>query len=153
MPLFWFMSSANRIKIIRDKTFCFDVWLGPNPHKWHTSRIHGASCNFEELRGIRMFEVPPLFLGKRTMTGSLSQNLLFHLQANGKWLTILDLLKKKNKKTNKKTNKQTKTKTKKQKTKQKTKQNKIKQNQKKNKKQKTIKKQTNKQTNKGALIE
>ena len=32
IPLFWFISSANGIKRIRDKTFCFDVWLGPNPH-------------------------------------------------------------------------------------------------------------------------
>ena len=31
MLLFWFMSFTNEIKRIRDKTFCFDVWLGPNP--------------------------------------------------------------------------------------------------------------------------
>ena len=30
-PLFWFVSFANRIKRIRDKTFCFDVRLWPNP--------------------------------------------------------------------------------------------------------------------------
>ena len=30
MPLFWFMSFVHGIKRIRDKTFCFDIWLGPN---------------------------------------------------------------------------------------------------------------------------
>ena len=42
MPLFWFVSFANGIKRIREKTFCFDVRLGPNPRTWHTSCIHGV---------------------------------------------------------------------------------------------------------------
>ena len=99
MPLFWFMSFNNGIKIIRDNTFCFDVRLGPNPCTWHTSHIHGARCNSKELCGIRMSEVPPLLLGKRATTGSLSQNLFCHLQTNSEWLTILESLKKKKKQT------------------------------------------------------
>ena len=101
MPLFWFVSFANGIKRIRDRTFCFDVQLGPNPHTQHTSCIHGAGCSSEELRGIHMSKVPPLLLEKWATTGSLSQNLFCHLQANGKWLTILESPKKKKKKTNK----------------------------------------------------
>ena len=45
MPFFWFMNLANKIKRIRDKTFCFDVWLGPNPRTQHTSCMHGVGCN------------------------------------------------------------------------------------------------------------
>ena len=98
MLLFWFMSFTNEINRIRDKKICFDVWLGHNPHTRHTSRIHGARCNFEELRGTSdMSEVPPLLLGKRAMTSSLSQSLFYHLQVNGKWLTILESLKEKEK--------------------------------------------------------
>ena len=44
-----------------------------------------------------MSEFPPLLLKKRAMTGSLSQNLFFHLQAKGKQLTSLESVKKKNK--------------------------------------------------------
>ena len=95
--LFLFMSFVNGIKRIRDKTFCFDVWLRPNPRTRHTSCIHRAGCNSKELRGIRMSEVPPFLLGKRAMWGSLSQNLFCHLQENGEWLTILKSLKKKQK--------------------------------------------------------
>ena len=47
MPFFWFMNFANKIKRIRDKTFCFDVWLGPNPHTQHTSCMHGVGCNLQ----------------------------------------------------------------------------------------------------------
>ena len=104
--LFLFMSFVNGIKRIRDKTFCFDVWLRPNPRTRHTSRIHRAGCNSKELRGIRMSEVPPFLLGKRAIWGSLSQNLFCHLQENGKWLTILKSLKKKTKKQKQKQNKQ-----------------------------------------------
>ena len=50
MPLFWFVSFANRFRRIRDKTFCFDVWLEPNPCTWHTSCIQGAGYNSKELR-------------------------------------------------------------------------------------------------------
>ena len=64
MPLFWFVNFTNRIKRIRDKTFCFNVQLGPNPHTQHTSRIHGEGCNSEELRGICMFE--PTFVAWET---------------------------------------------------------------------------------------
>ena len=95
MLLFWFVSFINGIKRIRDKTFCFDVQLEPNPCTRHTLRIHGARCNYEELRGIRMSKFPPLLLGKWAMTGSLFQNMFCHLQVNGEWLTILESLKKK----------------------------------------------------------
>ena len=95
MPLFWFMSFANRIKRIRAKTFCFDIWLRPNLHTRHTSRIHGAGCNSEEFHGIHMLEFLPLLLWKRATTGSLSQNLFCQLQAKGEWLTILESLKRK----------------------------------------------------------
>ena len=98
MPLFWFMSFANGIKRIRDKTFCFDIQLRLNPCTQHTSHIHGAGCNSKELHGIRMSKVPPLLLGKWATTSSLSQNLFCYLQANGKWLAILESLKKKKKK-------------------------------------------------------
>ena len=98
MPLFWFVSFANRIKRIRDKTFFFIVRLRPNPHTRHTSRIHRAGCNSGELRGIHMSEVPPLLLEKQVTTGSLSRNLFCHLQVNGKWLIILESLKKKKRK-------------------------------------------------------
>ena len=91
------MSFANGIKRIRDKTFCFDIWLKPNLHTWHTTRIHRARYNSAELRGIRMSEFPPLLLRKWAMIGSLSQNLFCQLQAKSKWLTILESLKKKNK--------------------------------------------------------
>ena len=100
MPLFWFMSFTNKIKRIKDKIFCFNVRLWPNPCTRHTLRIHGAGCNSKELHGIRMSEFPSLLLEKRATTGSLSQNLFCHLQANSEWLTILELLKWK-KKTNK----------------------------------------------------
>ena len=90
ISLIWFMSFANGIKRIRDKTFCFDVWLGPNPPTRHTSRIHRAGCNSRELHGIRMSEVPLLLLGKWATIGLLSQNLFCHLQANGEWLTIIE---------------------------------------------------------------
>ena len=46
------------MKRIRDKTFCFGVQLEPNPRTWHTSRIHGAGCNSEELRGISYVRIP-----------------------------------------------------------------------------------------------
>ena len=36
MPLFWFVSSTNGIKRRRDKTFCFDIQLEPNPRTQHT---------------------------------------------------------------------------------------------------------------------
>ena len=103
MPIFWFVSFANRIKRIRDKTFCSDVRLAPNPCSRHTSCIHGAGCNSGELCGICMSEVPLLLLRKRATIGLLSQNLFCHLHANGKWLIILESLKKKKKK-KKKTN-------------------------------------------------
>ena len=95
MFLIWFVSFTNGIKRIRDKTFCFDVWLGPNPRTWHTLCIHGAGCNSEELCGIRMSEFSPLLLKKREMIGSLSQNLFCQLQSKGEWLTILESLKRK----------------------------------------------------------
>jgi len=82
MPLFGFVSFANGIKRTRDKTFCFNVRLGPNPRIRHTSHIHGVGCNSEKLRGIRMSEVLALLLRKRATAGSLSQNLFSHLQAN-----------------------------------------------------------------------
>ena len=94
MPLFWFMSSANEIKRIRYKIFCFNVQFKPNPHTWHTTLIHRAGCNFAELRGFRMSKFPPLLLEKWTMTGSLSQSLC-QLQAKDEWLTILESLKRK----------------------------------------------------------
>ena len=87
MPLFWFVSFVNGIKRIKDKTFCFEIWLEPNLSIQHTTRIHGARCNSTESRGIRMFEFPPLLLGKWAMTGSLSQNLFCQLQAKVEWLT------------------------------------------------------------------
>jgi len=77
------MSSANGIKKIRDKKFCFDVWLGPNPHTQKTIRIHRAGCNSAKLCGICMFEVLGVLLGKRVMIGSLSKNLVCQLQAKG----------------------------------------------------------------------
>ena len=95
IPLFWFVSFTNRIKRIRDKIFCFDIWLGLNPRTRHTSCIHGMGCNSKELRVIRMSKVPHLLLKKQVTIGSLSQNLFFHLQANGEWLIILESLKKK----------------------------------------------------------
>ena len=79
MPFFWFMSSAIGIRRKRDKTFCFDVWFGPNPRTRQTTHIHGARCNSVELRGIRMFEVPQVLLEKRVTIGSISQNLVFQL--------------------------------------------------------------------------
>ena len=88
---------TNGLKRIRDKTFCFDVWLGPNPCTWHIARIHGVGCKFAESRGIRMFEFAPLLLWKWAMTSSLSQNSFYQLQAKCEWLTILESLKKKNK--------------------------------------------------------
>ena len=57
MPLFWFMIFTNRIKRIRDKTFCFDIRLRPNPRTWHTSRIHGVGCNSEKLRWISYVQI------------------------------------------------------------------------------------------------
>ena len=99
MPLFWFVSFANEIKRIRDKTFYFDIWLEPNPCIWHTSRIYGAGCNSKKLRGICISKVLPLLLEKWATTCLLSQNLFYHLQANGEWLTILESLKKKRKQT------------------------------------------------------
>ena len=107
MPLFWFSSFANRIKRIRDKTFCFDVRFRPNPCTRHTSHIHGVGCNSGELCGISISEVPHLLLRKQAMIGSLSQNPFCHLQANSEWLTILESLKKKKEKKKKKTNKGT----------------------------------------------
>ena len=95
MPLFLFVSFANRVKRIRDKTFCFDIRLGPNLCTRHTSHIHGARCNSEELHGIRMSEFLPFFLGKWATTGSLSQNLFCQLQVKGEWLIILESLKRK----------------------------------------------------------
>jgi len=41
-----------------------------------------------------MSKVPPLLLGKQARTGSLSQSLFYHMQVNGKWLTILESPKK-----------------------------------------------------------
>ena len=102
MPLFWFSSFANRIKRIRDKTFCFDVRFRPNPCTRHTSHIHGVGCNSGELCGISISEVPHLLLRKQAMIGSLSQNPFCHLQANSEWLTILESLKKKKEKKKKK---------------------------------------------------
>ena len=71
-----------------------------NPRIWHTSRIHGTRCSFEELRGISMSQFPPLLLRKWAMTGSLFQNLFCQLQAKCKWLTILKSLKRKTNKAN-----------------------------------------------------
>ena len=76
------MSFANEIKRIRDKTFCFDTWLRPNPCTRHTSHIHGAGCSSRELRGIRMFEVPPLLLGKWATTFAIPE---FVLPLASKW--------------------------------------------------------------------
>ena len=95
MPLFWFVSFFDGTKRIRDKIFCFDIRLEPNPYTRHTSHRHREGCNSKELRGIRMSEFPPLLLGKRAMTGSLSQNLFCQLQGKGEWLTILESLKRK----------------------------------------------------------
>ena len=58
MPFFWFASFADIIKRIRDETFCFGIWLVPNPCTWHTSCIHGVGCNSEELRGILYVWIP-----------------------------------------------------------------------------------------------
>jgi len=58
MPLFWFVSFTNGIKRIRDRTFCSDIHLGPNPRTWHTSRIHRAGCIFERLRQILYVQIP-----------------------------------------------------------------------------------------------
>jgi len=84
------------IKRIRGKTFFFDERLRPNPHTWQTTYIYGVGCNFVELCGICMSEVPPLLLGKQAAVSSLSQNLFCQLQVKGKWLTILKSLKRKN---------------------------------------------------------
>ena len=62
--------------------------------------IHGVGCNSTELRGICMFEFPPLLLRERATTGSLSQNLFCQLQAKAKWLIILESLKRKTNMTN-----------------------------------------------------
>ena len=94
MPFFWFMSSANGIKRISCKKFCFNVRLESNPRTRHTTRIHGARCYSAELRGIRMSKFPPLLLRKRATTSSLSQNLFCQLQVKGEWLAILESLKK-----------------------------------------------------------
>ena len=72
MPFFLFVSFANEIKRIRDKTFCFDVQFEPNPHIWQTTHIHSVGYNSVKLRGIHMSEIPPLLLEKRAMTGSLT---------------------------------------------------------------------------------
>ena len=58
MTLFWFVGFTNRIKIISDKTFCFDVWPEPNLWTWHTSHIHRVGCNSEELCGISYVWIP-----------------------------------------------------------------------------------------------
>ena len=97
MPLFWFVNCANGIKRIRDKKICFDIRLGLNPRIWLISCIHRAGCNPKELGGICMFELPPLLLEKWAMTGLLSHNLFFQLQAKDNWLNILKSLKKKKK--------------------------------------------------------
>ena len=94
MPFFWFMSSANGIKRISCKKFCFNVRLESNPRTRHTTRIHGAGCYSAEPRGIRMSKFPPLLLRKRATTSSLSQNLFCQLQVKGEWLAILESLKK-----------------------------------------------------------
>ena len=60
----------------------------------HTSCLHRARCNSEELLRIQMSEFPPLLLRKQATIGSLSQNLFCQLQAKGKWLTILESQKK-----------------------------------------------------------
>ena len=89
------MSFASGIKRIRDKTFYFDVQLGPNTHTRQTICIHRVGCNSAKFHEIRMFEVPPLLLRKYAMTGLLSHNLFYQLQAKGKRLTILESLKRK----------------------------------------------------------
>ena len=73
MPLFWFISFVIGIKRIRDKTFCFNVRLGTNPHTQHTSCIHGAGRDFAKLCGIHLFEFPPLLLGKWATIGWISR--------------------------------------------------------------------------------
>ena len=100
MPLFWFVSFFNGTKKIRDKIFCFNVRLEPNPYTRHTSHRHGEGCNSEELHRIRMSKYPPLLLEKRAMIGSLPQNLFCQLQGKGEWLTILESLKRKTDKAN-----------------------------------------------------
>ena len=97
MPFFWFMSFVNGIKRTRDKTFCFNIWLEPNPCTQHRTHIHGEVCNSTELREIHMFEFPPLLLEKRATTSSLSHYLFCQLQIKGKWLIILESQKMKNK--------------------------------------------------------
>ena len=91
LPLFWFVSSANKIKRKRDKIFCFDVRLKPNPSIWQTTCIHGVGCNFEKLCRIRMSEVPQVLLEKWVITDSLSKSLV----CQGKWLIILESLRRK----------------------------------------------------------
>ena len=76
MPFFWFMNFANKIKRIRDKTFCFDIRLELNPRIWQTIHIHGVRFNSKELWGIHTPKVPRVLLGKRATIGSLSQNLV-----------------------------------------------------------------------------
>ena len=98
MPLFWFMISANRIRRIKEKKNCFDVWLGPNPRTQQTTCIPMIGCISTELHGIWMFEIPPLLLKKWATIGSLSQNLFNQLHAKGEWLIILESLKKKKRK-------------------------------------------------------
>ena len=93
MPLFWFVSSANGIKRIRDKTFWFDTRLKPNPCTRQTTHVHGVGCNSTELRGILMSEALLVLLEKRAMTASLSQKLFCQLQGKGTWLTIKESLK------------------------------------------------------------
>ena len=43
MPFFLFVSFANEIKRIRDKTFCFDIQLKPNHDIHHTYMGRGAT--------------------------------------------------------------------------------------------------------------
>ena len=76
-----FVSSTTGIKRRRDKKFCFDVRLGPNPSTRQTTCIHGAWCNSEELRGIRMFEVQWVVLRKQVATSSLSKSLFCQLSS------------------------------------------------------------------------
>ena len=88
------MSFAHGIKIIREKTFCFDVRLiHAQVHAYNTYTWGKAA----ESRGIRMSKSPPLLLRNWAMMGLLSQNLFCQFQAKGEWLTILESLKKKNK--------------------------------------------------------